>query len=254
MGKLENKVAIITGGAGGIGIAAAQKFVDEGASVMLVDLDEAALESAVQTLGSNLASYCVADVTSQSDTQKYVDAAVEKFGGVDIYLANAGIEGQVRSIVDYDEDVYDKVMAVNVKGPWLGIKQLFPVMQARGGGSVIITSSVAGVKGAANLSAYNTSKHAVIGLMRSTALDGAPLNIRVNTVNPSPVETDMMRRLEGGISPEAAEEAHTRIAANIPLQRYAEPQDIANIMAFLASDEASFLTGGVYMADGGNTT
>lgn len=253
MGRLDNKIAVITGGAGGIGRAAAAKFVAEGAKVMLVDLDEAALQALADELGSNVTSFCVADVSDSSETKKYVDAAVEKFGGVDIYLANAGIEGQVASIVDYEEDMFDKVMAVNVKGVWLGIKHLFPVMQKGGGGSIVITSSTMGIKGAPGLSAYNSSKHAVIGLMRSTALDGAAHNIRVNTVNPSPVETRMMRSLEAGIDAEDMEGTHDRIAASIPLGRYGEPEDIANIMLFLGSDDSAFLTGGVYMADGGTT-
>ncbi|HIG43285.1 MAG TPA: glucose 1-dehydrogenase [Gammaproteobacteria bacterium] len=253
MGRLDDKIAVITGGAGGIGTAAATRFVREGAKVMLVDLDEEALKRAVENLGSNVARYCVADVTQASQTENYVQTAVEQFGGVDIYLANAGIEGMVASIVDYDEETFDRVIAVNVKGVWLGVKALFPIMQAAGGGSIIITSSIMGVKGSAQLSAYNTSKHAVIGLMRSAALDGAPHNIRVNTVNPSPVETRMMRSLEAGINAEDAEQVHDTIAAGIPLQRYGEPEDIANIMLFLASDESAFLTGGVYMADGGSS-
>ena len=253
MGRIEDKVAVITGGSGGIGRAAAARFVAEGAKVMLVDLDESALQEVVSDLGSNVASYCVSDVTSAVDTENYVQAAVEQFGGIDIYLANAGIEGKIVSIVDYDEETFDKVIAVNVKGVWLGIKHMFPVMQERGGGSIVITSSTMGVKGAALFSAYNTSKHAVIGLMRSTALEGAQHNIRVNTVNPSPVETRMMRSLEASFNPEDTDAAHAQIAASIPLQRYGEPEDIANIMLFLASDESSFLTGGVYMADGGST-
>jgi NAD(P)-dependent dehydrogenase (short-subunit alcohol dehydrogenase family) len=253
MGRLENKVAVITGGSGGIGRAAASRFVAEGAKVMLVDIDENALKEAVEELGSNVASYCVADVSQAADTEKYVEAAVEQFGGVDVYLANAGIEGQVAPIVEYDEEMFDKVISVNVKGVWLGIKHLFPVLEARGGGSIVITSSTMGVKGAPGLSAYNASKHAVIGLMRSTALDGAAHNIRVNTVNPSPTETRMMRSLEAGMNAADTEAVHDQIAASIPLQRYGEPEDIANIMLFLASDESSFLTGGVYMADGGTT-
>jgi len=253
MGRLDNKVAIITGGCGGIGQAAAAKFVLEGARVMLVDLDGTALKEAVTKLGSDVASYCVADVTQTEDTEKYVAATVERYGRVDIYLANAGIEGEVSSIADYDEQVFDRVIAVNVKGVWLGIKHLFPVMAKSGGGSIVITSSTQGVRGSASLSAYNTSKHAVIGLMRSTALEGASSNIRVNTVNPSPVETRMMRSLEAGINPTDTQGTHDRIAASIPLQRYAEPKDIANIMLFLASDESAYMTGGVYMADGGTT-
>ena len=253
MGRLDNKVAIITGGCGGIGQAAAAKFISEGAKVMLVDLDKSALEKVVSILGADMASYCVADVTQAADTKRYVAATVELYGRVDIYLANAGIEGEVSSIADYDEHVFDRVMAVNVKGVWLGIKHLFPIMANNGGGSIVITSSTQGVRGSASLSAYNTSKHAVIGLMRSTALEGASSNIRVNTVNPSPVETRMMRSLEAGINPTDTGGTHDRIAASIPLQRYAEPEDIANIMLFLASDESAYLTGGVYMADGGTT-
>ncbi len=253
MGRLDNKVAIITGGCGGIGQAAATKFVSEGASVMLVDLDKSGLEEVTSKLGKNNASYCVAVVTQNADTEQYIAATVEQFGRVDIYLANAGIEGEVSSIVDYDEQVFDRVMAVNVKGVWLGIKHLFPIMADSGGGSIVITSSTQGVRGSASLSAYNTSKHAVIGLMRSTALEGANNNIRVNTVNPSPVETRMMRSLEAGFNPTDTDGTHDRIAASIPLQRYAEPEDIANIMLFLASDESAYMTGGVYMADGGTT-
>ncbi len=251
--RLDNKVAIITGGSGGIGRAAAIKFVGEGAKVMLVDVDEAALSALVSELGNNVAGYCVADVTRTVDTRKYIAATVEQFGGADILLANAGVEGEVASIEDYDEDTFDRVIAVNIKGVWLGIKHLFPVLKERGGGSIVITSSTMGIKGSPGLSAYNTSKHAVIGLMRSTALDGAAHKIRVNTVNPAPVETRMMRSLEAGIDASDMAGTHARIAASIPLQRYGEPEDIANIMLFLASDEASFLTGGVYMADGGST-
>ncbi|MFP6808668.1 MAG: SDR family oxidoreductase [Pseudomonadales bacterium] len=249
--RLENKVAIITGGSGGIGRAAATRFVAEGAKVMLVDLNEKALQGLVNELGSNVASYCVADVSQSSDTERYVQSTVEQFGGVNIYLANAGIEGQVSPIADYDEEMFDRVMGVNVKGVWLGIKHLFPVMQSGGGGSIVITSSTMGMKGAPSLSAYNASKHAVIGLMRSTALEGAPHNIRVNTVNPSPVETRMMRSLEAGMDADNTEAVRESIKASIPLGRYGEPEDIANLMLFLASDESAFLTGSIYMADGG---
>ncbi len=254
MGRLDDKVTIITGGAGGIGKAAARRFIDEGSRVLLVDLDEATLAATVEELGSNQVSWCAADVTREDDTARYIEAAVERYGGVDILLANAGIEGQVAGIMDYDVDVFDKVMAVNVRGVWLGLKSVFPAMIARGGGSIVVTSSVAGVSGAGSMSAYNASKHAVIGLMRSASKEGAGHNIRVNTVNPSPVETRMMRSLEKGMGNQDPEAVHDRIAENIPMKRYAEPHEIASVMLFLASDEASFVTGGVYMADGGSTS
>jgi NAD(P)-dependent dehydrogenase (short-subunit alcohol dehydrogenase family) len=221
--------------------------------VLLVDLDEQALVVASNEVGSNVSAYCVADVSQKADTERYVQQAVDVFGGVDIYLANAGIEGLVTPFLEQTEAMFDQVMAVNVKGVWLGVQSMFPVMQARGGGSIIITSSVAGIKGASMLAPYVTSKHAVVGLMRSAALAGAEHNIRVNTVNPSPVETRMMRSLEAGMMPDDLNAAHDLMSANIPLGRYAEPADIANMMLFLASDEGAFMTGGVYMADGGSS-
>ncbi len=252
MGRLEGKVAIITGGAGGIGKAVGKRFVAEGADVLLVDLDETQLAAACAEIGSNKVSYFVGDVTRMEDNQAMVDTATERYGGVDTFLANAGIEGDVSPIVDYDEARFEQVMAVNVKGPFLGLKAAIPALQARGGGSVIITSSVAGVKGAAGVAPYVTSKHAVIGMMKSAAKEVAADNIRVNTVNPSPVDTRMMRSLEEGMAPGAAEQAKAAMEASIPLGRYAQPEDIANIMLFLASDDGAFVTGSVYLADGGS--
>lgn len=253
MDRLNGKVAVITGGAGGIGRAAGALFAAEGAAVLLVDLDESALKDAVRSIGSNRVSYHVADVTRAADNQSMFDVATERYGGVDIFLANAGIEGDVRPITEYDEARFEQVLDVNVKGVFLGLKSAFPAMQARGGGSIVITSSVAGVSGAANVSAYVTSKHAVIGLMRSAALEGAAHNIRVNTVNPSPVETRMMRSLEAGMNADNAAEVKARIEAGIPMQRYGQPEEIAKVMLFLASDDSSWVTGSVNMADGGNT-
>jgi NAD(P)-dependent dehydrogenase (short-subunit alcohol dehydrogenase family) len=252
MGRLEGKVAIITGGAGGIGKAAGKCFVEEGADVLLVDVDESALESACQDIGSNKVSYFVGDVTKAADNLAMVALATERYGGVDTFLANAGIEGDVSPIVDYDEARFDQVIAVNVKGPFLGLQAVIPALAARGGGSVIITSSVAGVRGGPGVAPYVTSKHAVIGMMKSAAREVAGQNIRVNTVNPSPVETRMMRSLEEGMAPGAPDQAKARMEANIPLGRYAEPEDIAKVMLFLASDDSAFVTGSVYMADGGS--
>ncbi len=254
MERLKDKVAVITGGAGGIGRAAGKLFAAEGASVLLVDLDEGALKQAVADCESNRVSYLVGDVTRAADNQAMIDTATERYGGVDVLLANAGIEGDVKPIVEYDEARFDQVMSVNVKGVFLGLKSAFPAMQARGGGSIVITSSVAGVGGAAGVSAYVTSKHAVIGLMRTAAKEGAAMNIRVNTVNPSPVETRMMRSLEEGMLPGSAEAAKAAMAASIPLGRYGSPEEIAKVMLFLASDDSAWVTGSVYMADGGFTS
>ncbi len=259
MPRLEDKTAIITGAAGGIGQAAARLFAREGSRVVLIDLDEAALQDIVRSIGEDRASYAVADVTQPEQVQSYVRAAVERWGGIDVYLANAGIEGSVSPIPDYPIEVFDRVMAVNVRGVWLGIKYVAPVMQARGKGSIVITSSTAGIGGSADMSAYVTSKHAVIGLMRTAALECAPLGIRVNSVNPAPIETRMMRSIEemrvAGLDDPAVtvEQAKQAFAARIPLQRYGNPEEVAQLMLFLASDESSFCTGGVYMADGGRS-
>lgn len=250
MEKLQDKVAIITGGSGGIGEAVAARFLAEGAKVVLVDLDQDALDRVAARLGNGVAVYA-GDITEPEANATMVALATERFGGVDIFLANAGIEGTVAPLTAQSVDVFDRVMAVNVRGVWLGMQAVFPAMAKRGGGSVIITSSVAGIGGTAGLSPYVTSKHAVIGMMRCAALEGAGDRIRVNTVNPSPVETRMMRALEDGMMPGDGQAAHASIAAGIPLGHYAEPSDIAAMMCFLASDEARFMTGGVYMVDGG---
>jgi NAD(P)-dependent dehydrogenase (short-subunit alcohol dehydrogenase family) len=259
MSRLEDKTAIITGAAGGIGQAAARLFAHEGSRVVLIDLDEAALQDIVRSIGEDRASYAVADVTQPEQVQSYVRAAVERWGGIDVYLANAGIEGAVSSIPDYPTDVFDRVMAVNVRGVWLGIKYVVPVMREQGKGSIVITSSAAGISGTADMSAYVTSKHAVIGLMRTAALECAPLGIRVNTVNPAPIETRMMRSIEemrvAGLDDPAVtvEQAKQAFAAGIALHRYGNPEEVAQLMLFLASDESSFCTGGAYMVDGGRS-
>ena len=253
MARLKGKTAIITGAAGGIGKAAAELFMEEGCNVVAVDLEEEPLRSWSEGINSSQAAYCVADVSKPEDNQEMVGVAQSRFGGVDILLANAGVEGEVKSILDYDDDVYDRVMAVNVKGVWNGIRAVVPAMIQRGSGSIVITSSVAGLRGAPSIAPYSTSKHAVIGLMRSAAKEFARQNIRVNTVNPSPVETRMMRSLEQGMNPAAADQTKARIASSIPLGRYAQPREIAQAMLFLSSDDASWITGAVHAVDGGNT-
>lgn len=254
MARLDGKVAIITGGAGGIGQATARLFVDEGASVVLVDVDAAALQAAVVAIGGDRVSAVAADVARADDSDRYVRAAIERHGGIDIFFANAGIEGVVAPLVEQPDDAFDRVLAVNVRGAWLGLKRVMAHMQERGaGGSIIITSSIAGVRGSPMLAPYAISKHAVIGLMRSAALAGAAHGIRVNTVNPSPVETRMMRSIEAGASPAAPERAKAERVGRIPLGRYGLPEEVAHLVLFLASDESRYCTGGVYMIDGGLT-
>jgi len=251
MGKLDGRVAIITGGSGGIGRAAAKRFVDEGANVLLVDLVERALSDAIAALGEKHASWVCADVASDEDTQRYVNTAVERYGRIDILLANAGIEGNFKPIPEYSIEVFDRVIAVNVRGVWLGLKYVIPVMAKGGGGSIVITSSTAGIRGRPSGSAYVTSKHAVIGMMRTAALECAPLNIRVNTVNPAPIETRMMRSIEEQLAPGHPGQAKEQVKSRLPLGRYGQPEEVADVMLFLVSDQSRYCTGGVYMVDGG---
>jgi len=253
MNKLEGKVAIITGGAGGIGKEIAKAFLNEGADVLIFDLNEDDLIKVCKEIESNHLSYFAGDVTKPEDNLKAVEIAKEKYGGVDIFIANAGIEGEVNNIEEYSIDKFDQVMAVNVRGPFLGLKAAIPAMDLRDGGSFIITSSIAGLSGAAGIGPYATSNHAVIGLMKSAAKECAEKNIRVNSVNPSPVETRMMRSLEEGLMPGEASDAKSMMESNIPLGRYGTPEDVAKLMLFLASDDSSFITGSVYTVDGGST-
>ena len=236
MKKLEDKVAIITGGSGSIGRITATLFLEEGASVLLVDINEESLKKTVQELGGKNIAYCVADVSNSEDVQRYVAQAVEDFGKIDVFFNNAGIEGVVKPLVDYPEEMFDKVMAVNVKGVWLGNKYVLPKM--KDGGSIIISSSVSGLLGSPYVSAYITSKHACVGIMRASAVEAAPRKIRVNSVHPSPVNNRMMRSLEEGFSPGKGDAAKEQLESTIPLGRYAEPIEIAKLVLFLASDDS----------------
>lgn len=245
VGRLQDKVAVITGGAGGIGKVTAKRFLDEGASVVLVDLFEDALDEAKKELSDTVLTV-QADVSKEEDVQKYVDQTVQQFGKIDIFFNNAGIEGKVAPITEQKVEDFDKVIAVNVRGVFLGLQKVLPVMIQQKSGSIINTSSVAGLGGSPNVSPYITSKHAVVGLTKAAAVENAPHGIRVNSIHPSPVNTRMMRSLETGLEVDEA-----TMAKSIPLGRYGESEDIANLVLFLAFDESTFITGVQYRIDGG---
>lgn len=249
MNKLKDKVAIITGGAGGIGFATAKLFLAEGAKVMLVDVVENELKKVVTQFKSGNIGYCVADVGKLADTKKYVDETLRVFGKIDVFFNNAGIEGAFNSIEEYPEEIFDEIMEVNLKGVWLGCQQVIPKMAD--GGSVIITSSVAGLKGFKGLGAYVASKHAVIGIMRVAALEFADRKIRVNTVHPGPVNNRMMRSIEEQITPGHPKDAQKGFEDSVPFHRYAESEEIGKTVLFLASEDSTYITGTMHVVDGG---
>ncbi len=248
-GRLRNKVALITGGAGSIGLATAQAFVAEGARVMLVDLAPADPERAATTVGEGVAAWCEADVTSPEQVQTAVSATVERFGRLDVAFANAGIFGTVAPVAEYPVDVFERVIAVNVIGSFLVAKYALSVMAD--GGSLIINSSVVGLTSDAGISAYATSKHAVVGLMRTAAKEMAPRGIRVNSLHPGPTDNAFQHAIEVEAigAPEA--QAAKAFEGMIPLARHATPQEIAQAVVFLASDESAFMTGATLAVDGG---
>src|SRR5215831_2754240 len=249
------KVALITGGGNGIGRAAAAAFAKHGAKVVVVDRDSAAAEATAGIVrqGGGEAHAVTADVTKSADVQAYVKATLDKFGRIDCFFNNAGIEGRVAHTADYDEAVFDAVLGVNVKGVFLGLRHVLPHMIRQGKGAVVNTASVAGLVATPGMSAYVASKHAVIGLTKTAAGEVAHQGIRVNAVCPGPVDTRMIHALEEQISPGDPAAVGARYQAAIPSRRYTTVDEIANMVLFLCSDLASNTTGGQFVVDGGRT-
>jgi NAD(P)-dependent dehydrogenase (short-subunit alcohol dehydrogenase family) len=253
MGLLDNKVCIVTGGSGSVGLASAKRFVAEGAKVMLVDLREADLKKAAASIDSPNVATCAADVSDAAQTRAYIDATVKKWGKIDVLFSNAGNPGQSAPLIEYPEDVFDRTLAIHAKGAFLACKYGMP--QMNDGGSIIITSSLAGVRGGGggNIS-YITAKHAQIGVMRSASRAAASRRIRVNTLNPGPIDNEFQTNIENAISKLTGTNATEEFNKQIPLKRHARPDEIAGTALYLASDLSTFVTGAIHMADGGMTS
>jgi len=249
--RLAGKNALITGGAGSIGLATARAFVAEGARVFLLDLDGDALERAVAELGDEQAAYAIADTTDSDAVAAGVSATVERYGSLEVAFANAGVFGVVAPVTEYPEDIFERVLRVNVLGPFLVAKHALAAM--RRGGSLIINSSVVGLMSDRGIAGYATSKHAVVGLMRTAAKEMAAAGIRVNSVHPGPVDNAFQTAIEVEAIGAPAAEANAVFDQLIPLGRHATAEEIANVVVFLASDESSFITGATIAADGGLT-
>jgi len=249
------QVAVITGAANGIGRATALAFAARGAKVVAVDRDAAGAEKIAQEIrgkgGTALA--VAADVTKSTEVARYVKAATDAYGQIDCFFNNAGIEGKVKPIAEYDEDVFDAVIGVNVKGVFLGLRHVLPVMIAQGRGAIVNTASVAGITGTPGMGAYVASKHAVIGLTKTVSGEVARQGIRVNAVCPGPVDTRMIHSLEEMINPGDPAAVSARYQSSIPLGRYSTADEIANTVLFLCSEYAGSITGAQYVVDGGRT-
>lgn len=252
--RLKDKVILITGAGGGIGRATAVRCATEGASVVAVDLPGDGLDETMEALASVGASCLAApgDVSEESQVEAYYAQAVDKFGGIDGVFNNAGIEGEVTSFETCPVEVFDKVLAVNARGVFLGIKHAVGRLRARGGGAIVNTASIAGLIGSPHLPPYNASKHAVVGLTRSASGAYSKEQIRVNAICPCPIETRMMRSIEQGTSNDA-EQAKQMTIARIPAGRYGEPEEVASLVLFLMSDDARYINGSLYTIDGGMT-
>ncbi len=241
----DGKVALITGAAGGIGKATARRFAELGASVMLADLDEDALRDITDawTKEGFDVKMRTCDVSNETQFERLVEQTEDKFGRLDFLFNNAGIEGPRQNMTDYDTETFDKVIGVNMRGVFFGLKHAIASMLKTGGGAVINTSSIAGKSGFEGLAPYVASKHAVIGLTRTAALEYADKNIRVNAICPGVIHTEMVERDSGGdLEPMKEME---------PVKRLGQPEEIAALVTFLCSDQAKFITGTAVDIDGG---
>jgi NAD(P)-dependent dehydrogenase (short-subunit alcohol dehydrogenase family) len=244
--RLEGKVALITGGESGIGLATARLFASEGAQLHLLGLQEGPLGDAAEELGG-LGS--VADVTDEEAVQRAVADGVERFGGYDVIFSNAGNSGEIKNVPEYPTDVFQRVLDVHVRGAFLVTKYTIP--HVRDAGSIVITSSVAGRVGFPGLSAYCTAKHAQVGLMRVLAKELAPRRVRVNTLHPGPTSTAFQDDIEVRFTGQEVEAARKVFDEMIPLGRHTTPEEIAQAVLYLAADSGAMVNSQQFSIDGG---
>jgi len=248
--KLANKIALITGAGSGMGRVASLLFAKEGAKIAAIDIDENVARETVRLIeadgGKGIA--VKADVSKSADAQAMVAATIEKLGALNIVYNNAGIEGKAQRIVDLADEDFDRVIAINLRGVWLGMKYALPHMIKNGGGAIVNTASIAGLVGLRNSSAYCAAKAGVIAITKVAALEYGRYNIRVNAICPGAIDTPMVSRIQGGGT--MSERAISRIST---LGRIGKPEEIAKMALFLASDDASFATGAPFIVDGGWT-
>ncbi len=252
MGKLSGKVALITGASGGIGSACAEAMLAEGANLMLAGRNAARLDVVRARLGGgDSVQIHVGDPAQEADVMRMCQETQSAFGGLDILFANAGAEGRIAPLTALSVEEFDEVQHVNIRGTWLAIKHSAPLLIARGGGSIICTSSVAGSVGVAGLSAYAASKHGINGLVKVAALELATSKIRVNAIAPAPIDNAMMESIEKQASPNDPSLARAGFSSLIAMGRYGTNEEVAGLVTFLASNDSAYCTGGIYPVDGG---
>src|ERR1700745_1365103 len=245
---LGGRVAVITGAANGFGLAVAQRLADEGSKLVLVDRDADGLQAAAEKLGGLAV---VADVSQESDVDSYVRAAVDTHGRIDLFFNNAGIEGRMAPMTELSVADFDRVWAVNGRGVFLGLRAVLKVMKPQRSGAIVNTASMAAIKGAATFSPYIASKHAVLGLTKSAALEGGPFSIRVNCVAPGHIDTRMARDLTPQINPDDPDGVFASVSVTVTLSgRYGTAAEVANLVVFLLSDEAEYISGSLHLIDG----
>jgi NAD(P)-dependent dehydrogenase (short-subunit alcohol dehydrogenase family) len=251
--RLDGKVAIVTGAAGVIGGAAIRLLAERGAKIVAVDRRLAELDAAIRELPASAQALAIAaDVSDEDDVRGYVTAAVERFGAIDVFYNNAGVEGEVKAVTDYPLAEFRRVLDVNVVGVFLGMKHVLPVMLRQNSGSIINTASIAGLFGSPHIAVYSASKHAVIGLTKSAAWEYAGTGVRINCVCPGLIDSRMLSSIFqarfGGNAPPI-----DKMVERIPARRLGQASEVASVVAFLASDEASYVSGSAYTVDGGRT-
>jgi NAD(P)-dependent dehydrogenase (short-subunit alcohol dehydrogenase family) len=252
--RLDGRVAVVTGAAGVIGSATIRLLAERGARIVAVDRKQADLQAAIKDLPASAQPLAItADVTSEDEVADYVRAAVGQFGAIDVFYNNAGIEGDIAPITKYSLETFRKVIDVNVVGVFLGLKHVLPVMLKQNKGSIINTASIAGLIGSPEIAVYSASKHAVIGLTKSAAQECSATGVRVNCVCPGLIDSRMLSTIIQGRNPGNAPVSNERILERIPARRLGQASEVASIVAFLASDEASYVSGSAYTVDGGRT-
>jgi NAD(P)-dependent dehydrogenase (short-subunit alcohol dehydrogenase family) len=252
--RLDGRVAIVTGAAGVIGTATMRLLAERGARIVAVDRKPQELAAAIADLPASAEALAVtADVGDEDEVAAYVRAAIDKFGAIDVFYNNAGIEGDIAPITKYSLETFRRVLDVNVVGVFLGMKHVLPVMLQQNRGSIINTASIAGLIGSPDVAVYAASKHAVIGLTKSAALECATSGVRVNCVCPGLIDSRMLSAIIEGRNTGNTPVPNGRIVERIPARRLGHASEVASVVAFLASDEASYVSGSAYTVDGGRT-